>query len=193
MITYVNELKETAVLRFVKDSEALSYGDFILSSGEHSNYYFDSKKITMNTIGACTVALWFIIKLRKFNINRIGGMAISAIPIVQSVVTLSFNYNFPVRGFYVRKKDTKKHGAQRIIEGDIPKGISCKVAIVDDVVTSGDSIIQAIEVVKSEGHEVVKVMCLLDRSQGGKEKLAELGYELESMLVMKDGELTYCA
>lgn len=192
MITYIDRLDEQAVIDLVNNSKALSFGDFILSSGEHSDYYFDSKKLTMTPIGACTVALWFIIKLRKFNINRIGGMAISAIPIVQSVITLSFNYNFPVRGFYVRK-DKKKHGAQRIIEGDIPKGISCKVAIVDDVVTSGDSIIQAIEAVKSEGHEVVKVMCLLDRSQGGKEKLAELGYELESMLVMKDGELTYCA
>jgi orotate phosphoribosyltransferase len=85
----------------------------------------------------------------------------------------------------VIRKEPKKHGTRRFIEGpSVAQG--AKVAIVDDVVTTGGSILKSIEKIEAEGYEVVQVLAILDRLEGGRERLAEAGYNLEPIFTRKD-------
>jgi orotate phosphoribosyltransferase len=159
-----NRLKE--LLR----AHSLMFGEFTLVSGKKSNYYFDSKKTTLLAEGAYLVAAEFLKMLRDNEIqaDAIGGMTLGADPIVCPVAALSHIEGPPLRAFIVRK-EAKDHGTGRKIEGDLePRS---RVVIVDDVVTSGGSTLRAIEAAEEAGHEVVAVLCLVDREEGGTEKL----------------------
>ena len=159
---------------------SLMEGDFLLSSGERSSFYFDSKLLTLDPLGGPFVGEYFIDKLMDHPIKAVGGMAHGAIPIITAIVGLSIAHKKPLPGFYVRQ-DSKTHGTQKLIEGNFPDDKSAPVVIIDDVVTSGGSIIQAIEAVEARGNPIIKVMCILDRDEGGRQALQERGYELQAM------------
>ena len=161
--------REDELLQLIKDVGALLYGDFTLSSLKPSNYYFDSKPLTLDPKGAYVVGNYFFEKLKATDAKAIGGMELGAIPIVSAVTLLSHQYQQPLPAFYVRK-EPKPHGTQSLIEGNFPKDdVSLvPVAILDDVVTGGGSILQAIDAVEAEGNPIVAVMCILDRNEGGR-------------------------
>ena len=161
---------------------ALLYGNFTLSSGKSSSYYFDSKPLTLNPEGAHIVGTYIFDKLRQSDVRAVGGMALGAVPIVEAVTLISYINNHPLPGFFVRK-NAKEHGTARIIEGNLPKDKSHPVAIIDDVVTGGKTILQAIEAVKAEGNPITEVMCILDRGEGGREVLKQRGYDLKAMFI----------
>ena len=166
-------------LRELIVEKSFRYGYFTLSSGKESLYYFDGRLTTLWPEGAYLVGREVFAQVKKAGIDAVGGPTMGADPIVAAVALVSHLEGNPIPAFIVRK-EAKKHGAQRHIEGHLPEGGT--VAIVDDVITSGGSILRAIEVVETAGAKVGKVIALLDRNQGGSDELRSRGYEVFSLL-----------
>jgi orotate phosphoribosyltransferase len=153
-------------------THSLMFGDFTLASGKKSRFYFDSKKTTLRPEGAYLTAVEVLRVLREQGIeaDAIGGLTLGADPIVCPVAALSHVEGPPLRAFIVRK-ETKGHGTGRKIEGDLEPG--SRVVIVDDVVTTAGSTLKAIEAAEGAGHRVVAVLCVVDREEGGTDRLAD--------------------
>ncbi|MCE2795004.1 MAG: orotate phosphoribosyltransferase [Planctomyces sp.] len=143
---------------------ALKFGDFTLASGKKSPYYLDGKQVTLSAEGLLQISWGLLELLQGIQFSGFGGMSIGADPIVGGVLVAAAAQNRPLQGFMVRK-EAKGHGTQRFIEGPISPGD--KVVIVDDVVTTGGSALQAVDRVQEFGCEVVHVVGIVDRLQGG--------------------------
>ena len=163
--------KERERLKELLKSLSLKTGDFLLASGRRSKYYFDSKLTSLTAEGAYLAGRCFLDVISEHDIKAeaIGGMTLGADPIVSVVAALSHIDGHPLGAFIVRK-EPKGHGTMQWIEGPVEPGQ--KVIIVDDVVTTGGSTRKAIERAKEFGLEVVAVMALLDREEGGTEVLS---------------------
>ena len=157
-------------LRDLLIQHSLMFGEFTLASGRKSTYYFDSKKTTLMPEGAFLVAREILRTIReeKIQAEAIGGMTLGADPIVCPVAALSHVEGPPLRAFIVRK-EVKDHGTGRAVEGNLEPG--SRVVVVDDVVTTAGSTLRAIEAAEQAGLRVVAVVCLVDREEGGTEKL----------------------
>ncbi|MFH1092520.1 MAG: orotate phosphoribosyltransferase [Candidatus Omnitrophota bacterium] len=156
----------------------------ILSSGQSSNFYFDGRISSLMSSGAYLIADILLDMIKDDNIDAIGGLTLGADPIIGATVALSFKKNRPLNGFIVRK-DEKKHGMKRKIEGPALKR-SSRVVIIDDVVTTGSSTIQAIEAVQKIGCKIVRVISVVDRSEGAKENIAKYKCNFESIFTKAD-------
>jgi len=174
------ELKEDMnKLRDIVREKSFKYGDFTLSSGLKSSYYFDGRLTTLWPEGAYLVGKKVFAIVREAGVDAIGGPTLGADPIVAAATLVSHLEGNPIPAFIVRK-EPKKHGTQRYIEGNLPQGGT--VAIVDDVITTGGSIFQAIEAVEAEGCQVGKVIVLLDRNQGGADEVRRRRYDFSALL-----------
>jgi orotate phosphoribosyltransferase len=163
---------------------AFRTGEFTLSSGRKSSYYIDGKQVTLSAEGSHLFARLLVEKLRGSGVEAIGGLTLGADPIVGAVAAISRAEGAPIDAFIVRK-EPKSHGTRRRIEGPLREG--ARVAIVDDVITTGGSLLRAIEAVREEaGAQVVKVLCLVDRQEGAEENLRAQGYELEPIFTLRD-------
>ncbi|MFH1063301.1 MAG: orotate phosphoribosyltransferase [Candidatus Omnitrophota bacterium] len=156
----------------------------VLASGKISNYYFDGRISSLSSQGSYLMAKIILDMIKKDKINAIGGLTLGADPIIGATVALSYKRNTPINGFIVRKNE-KKHGMRKLIEGPKLKK-SSKVLIIDDVVTTGSSTIQAIEAVQSIGCEIVRVIAIVDRCEGAQENIKKAGCTLESIFTIKD-------
>ncbi len=164
--------------------EALETGTTrVLASGKRSGYYIDGKVITLDPEGTYLTAKLLFDMLAPVDFDAVGGLTIGADPIVGALALFSYINEMPIQTFIVRK-DPKTHGTMKLIEGKFKRGF--KVVIVDDVVTTGKSIIQAIDAVKREKGEIVKIITLVDRQEGAREKFSSMGYEFESIFIKED-------
>ncbi len=154
-------------------------GEFTLTSGKKSNYYIDGKKITLSPEGAYLVGKAIFDELIKTGVDAIGGVATGAYPIVTAVALVSHLEGKPIPAFIVREVP-KEHGTMRKIEGHLKQG--SRVAIVDDVLTTGGSVSRAIEAVEAAKCKVVKVIVLVDRHEGGSDRLKKEGYDFTALL-----------
>ncbi len=168
-----------AVLRLAKERGALSFGEFKLSSGGTSSYYFDGRLITLDPEGAYLIAKVLLPILRDCRAEAIAGPTLGADPIVAAVAAVSHQEGYPVPGLIVRK-EPKAYGGRRVIEGPLTPG--ARVAVVDDTCTTGGSLITSIDALEAEGCTIVKVLCVLDRREGGSEELRRRGYDFEALL-----------
>ncbi|MEW6456123.1 MAG: orotate phosphoribosyltransferase [Acidobacteriota bacterium] len=155
----------------------------ILASGRESTYYIDGKITTMDPEGAYLIANIVLEILKAFDVDAIGGYTLGADPIVGAVVGLSYQLRKPIYGFIVRK-EPKTHGEMKLIEGPFKRG--WKVALIDDVVTTGSSILKAAKAVEEEGAEVALTMAIVDRLEGGRKNLESKGYKFISIFTRKD-------
>lgn len=166
-------------------SEAYSEGRFILSSGKISNYYIDCRKVTLSSKGAYLSALLILDTLIKRRVDAVGGPTIGADPIVGAVSVLSLiKYNRPIKAFLVRKS-AKAHGLKRQIEGPRLKR-GCRVIVVDDVATSGGSLIETVSCLREKGIKVDTVVVLVDRNEGAKERLKKAKCRFISIFNIED-------
>ncbi len=149
---------------------------FILASGKKSTYYIDGKKTTCDPRGLFYFSLLLLERCRELNLDALGGPTLGADPIGGGVANLSFTTEQNLPCFMVRK-EAKKHGTQNRVEGAEVKGK--RVAVVDDVITTGGSAIKAIQTLRELDAEVVKVFALVDRQQGGREAFAEIGVDYD--------------
>lgn len=178
----IEKVQEEAVA-LLQDCGSLLYGDFTLASGRKSDYYFDSKQLTLDPKGAYFVAKQLLKKLEEEDIEYVGGTAYSAIPIVSHICLYSnIKGRKPIGAFYHRK-ETKGHGTNQLAEGKIaPKG--AKVAIVEDVVTTGTSLLDAISMAESQGCTITNAVVLVDRNEGGREAVEEKGYKFWALFTV---------
>ena len=162
-------------LKALLRERSLMFGDFTLASGQKSTFYFDSKRTTLHAEGALLTAHEFLHVLDREGLepSAIGGMTLGADPIVCPIAAVSAQLGRPVDAFIVRK-EAKEHGTARPIEGMLDEG--AEVVVIDDVVTTGGSTVRAIEAVEAAGHRVIGVLCLVDREQGGAERLSRWGF-----------------
>ena len=179
-------------VRLLEESGALLFGEFTLSSGKKSDYYFDSKKLTLDPAGARFVARQLVAQLDSENIRYVGGVAYGAIPIVSHIVMLTgLREDKPIRAFYHRK-DSKEHGTGAAAEGQFPPQGE-PVAIVEDVVTTGGSLLQSIRHAEESGYNVTHAITLIDRDEGGREAIEAAGYKFWSLFRVErtEGELNF--
>ncbi len=161
--------------------------EVVLSSGEKSSFYFDSKQTTLNPEGSYIIGKLFYQKIKNapIPVEAVGGMTLGADPIVTSIAIVSFLEKNPLPAFIIRK-EPKKHGTCKWIEGKANIPLKAKVAIIEDVVTTGATTLNAILRAEEEGLQVVQVLALIDREEGGREHLSEKGYRLESIFSRSD-------
>jgi orotate phosphoribosyltransferase len=176
----------TRLLQIVRE-KSYEEGEITLTSGKKSDFYVDGKQTTLDSEGGYLVGKLFheMIKGSKIPVEAVGGPTLGADPIVTAISIVSYLEGSPIPAFIIRK-EPKKHGKALWIEGDKNLKSGARVAIVEDVVTTGGSILKAIEAVKAQGLEVVQVLALLDREEGGRENLAKEGYKLESIFTKTD-------
>ena len=162
-------------------------GEITLTSGRKSHFYVDGKQTTLDSEGGYLAGRLFyeIINRSKIPVEAVGGPTLGADPIVSAISVVSYLEGVPIPAFIIRK-EPKKHGKALWIEGDKNLKPGTRVAIVEDVVTTGGSMLRAIEIAKAQGLEVVQVLALVDREEGGRENLAREGYILESIFTKTD-------
>ncbi|MBE9512612.1 MAG: orotate phosphoribosyltransferase [Chloroflexi bacterium] len=154
-------------------------GEFTLTSGKKSNYYIDGKRITLSPEGAYWVGKAIFDELAGIDVDAVGGVATGAYPMVTAVAVISYLEGKPLPVFIVREV-AKEHGTMRKIEGHLKEG--SRVAILEDVLTTGGSVIKAVEAVAAMSCKVVRVIALVDRSEGGSDRLKKEGYDFTAIL-----------
>lgn len=173
-----NRLKEILL-----EKSVISGREFKLASGRTSTFYVDARVSTLWPEGAYLCGKIFLEMLKDFKIDAVGGYSIGADPIVSAIAVLSFLDNRPIPAFIIRK-EVKSHGTGKVIEGNFPE--NSRVAIFDDVITSGGSILRGAKQVEEQGGKVGVVMAVIDREEGGREKIEAAGYKLLSIFTKKD-------
>lgn len=164
--------------------EAFKKGRFVLSSGKVSSYYLDGRIITLTPEGVYLTASIILEMLKNKDIDAIGGPTLGADPIVGAIAVLSHIQKIPLKTFIVRK-DAKKHGTQRKIEGPALKKNS-KVILVDDVATTGNSLVEAKQALQDLGIEVNEAIVIVDRCEGARENLVKKGLKLKSIFKIEE-------
>ena len=170
----MDEIKLKEELLKILKEKALVKGDRTLASGKKSNFYIDGKQVTLDPHGILIVGKTILTMLAGMHVDAIGGPTLGADPIVAAVSLLSSNTGSPIKAFIVRK-EAKKHGMQKMIEGPALRE-GDRVVMVEDVVTTGGSVLSAIREVEALKARVVKVICLVDRGEGAVETLAAYSY-----------------
>jgi len=184
----IRNARHPALARFLNDY-AILHGRFTLTSGRTSSYYCDGKQASFSGEGLALISEAILEEIRDLRIDAIGGMDMGATPIVAAVALRAHQHGLTLPSFVVRK-DVKAHGTQKTIEGVLPDHPPRRVVIVDDVVTSGGSIVKAIETVRARGHEVVLAISMLDRDSGGAEQLARLGVRYQPLVTIAELGIT---
>ncbi len=165
------------------NKHAVIHGDFVLTSGKKSTYYIDGKLLSLMPDGLSNLAKMILELTRNDQVDAVGGLTLGADPIIGAVVALSQENGRPIKGLIVRK-ERSGHGRGKRIEGPVDKGM--KVVVIEDVVTTGSSSLKAIEALEEAGCEIVKVVAMVDRLQGGGENFASKGYKFEPIFTLKD-------
>jgi len=163
--------------------KSVFHGDFILASGARSNYYIDCRLTTLDARGAWLVGQVMHHLIRELaaaagtKVDAVGGLTMGADPVAVAVAVRSaFLGESPLLHAFVVRKSPKSHGQTRLIEGNFRKDDT--VVVLEDVVTTGESTIKAINAVKNEGGTVAFVAVLVDRQEGGRERIEQLGYKV---------------
>jgi orotate phosphoribosyltransferase len=179
-------MENRALLRKCLQKHSVVYGDVTLSSGKKSHYYIDCKRTTLNPEGAFLTGNTILDLLNKEKIfpEAIGGPTVGADPIVTSVAVISHIRKEPLHAFFIRK-DRKTHGLLKQVEGlELKRGM--KVVIVDEVCTTGDSTLEAVAAAEREGFEILAVLSLVDREEGGSERIKERKYPYFPVFTAKE-------
>ncbi len=164
---------------------------FKLVSGKMSNYYVNCKPVILSPRGMYLIGHLTFDAVKDANVVAVGGLTFGADPISVAAAFVSELKKQPLQAFSVRKEQ-KKHGTSQWIEGDLASGD--RVAILEDVVTTGGSTIRAIERARSEGLDVVKIVVAVDRQEGGIENIKEHVPDVTSLItrdeLMREAGLT---
>ena len=175
-------MNEKSRLKELLLEKSYRQGTFTLTSGKTSDFYIDGKQTTLSAEGAylCGKLLFELIRSEPKDIAAVGGMTLGADPLVTAVSLVSFLENDPIPAFIVRK-EAKGHGTGNYIEGLKNLEAGCTVALVEDVVTTGGTLLKVIDRVEAAGFTVGLIVTVIERQEGGTEFLAEKGYPLKAL------------
>lgn len=166
---------------------ALRYGDFTLTSGAKSSYYFDGRLLTTDGESVKIISDLFVDLLMRRDIRRFGGPAVAAVPIIGGITLSAFQKGVDIKGFFVRSEQ-KQYGLGKQIEGHVDPGD--RVAIWDDSISTGGSLMDAVDAVTGLPADIDVAFCILDRNQGGGEKLEARSIPLFNILASNaDGQV----
>jgi orotate phosphoribosyltransferase len=163
-------------------SRAVLFGKFTLASGRESTFYINSKKALFHSETAALLGEVLWETTNDLTIDAIGGLEVGAIPMATAAVIEYARHGRSLEGFFVRK-EAKAHGSKERIEGVLPD--RARVAMVDDVLTTGGSVQQAITEVERAGATVAAVVCIVDRLEGARELLASR-YDYRPIFTLRD-------
>ena len=171
-----------ARLRDIIAKRSFGRGEITLASGRKSDFYFNLKPTMLDAEGAALLAQLTLDALASEELDYIGGLEMGAVPIAAAASAVSALTSSPVHAFFVRKQP-KEHGAKLLIEG-LMKGESLegkRVAVIEDVTTTGGSAMKAIEAAKDAGAEVALVFTMVDRQEGATENFQQAGIKFVSL------------
>lgn len=162
-------------------SRAVAFGDFTLASGKKSSYYINSKLVLFHAEAVALLGELLFRATADLEIDAVGGLEVGAIPMATACVYRYHLAGRPLEGFFVRKQ-AKDHGSKARIEGRLNPGD--RVVVLDDVLTTGESCAVAIRAAEEAGARVVRAVCIVDRLQGARERLA--GYDFRPLYTAHD-------
>jgi len=160
-------------LRLLIEKLCIIEGDFVLSTGGKSRYYFDCKAVALDGEGLTLIAREFLKEIETLPVKptAIGGLTMGADFITAAVIMLSHQTGGKVLKGSIARKEPKKHGTRRKIENELPRGT--KIVAIDDVITTGSSTLTACKEFEEAGYEIVGILAVVDREQGGKKTLED--------------------
>ncbi len=181
---------ETARRRLVEIVKRRSFStgsDVTLVSGRSSSFYFDMKPTMLDPAGSHLIATLILDALAGAEVDLVGGLEMGAVPLATAVAAASYARGRPLPAFFVRKQ-TKEHGARKLVEGLAPGETLAgkRVAVLEDVTTTGGSATKAIEALRTEGAIIDRVITVVDRREGAAENFASAGIPFFAILTAAD-------
>lgn len=176
-----------ARLKDIIAKRSFGRGEITLSSGRKSDFYFNLKPTMLDAEGAALLAQLTLDTLDSEELDYIGGLEMGAVPIAAAAAAVSALTSSPVHAFFVRKQP-KEHGAKLLIEG-LMKDESLagkRVAVIEDVTTTGGSAMKAVEALKDAGAEVALVFTMVDRQEGAAEAFAKAGIKFAALFTAEE-------
>ncbi len=161
----------------------MRFGEFVLSSGATSNYYVDVRKTSLHAEGLKLISKLFWEQLENDNVTAVGGLTLGADPLVAGLILHAAELGKPLEGFLVRRA-AKDHGTRGDVEGNLAG--HKRVAILDDVITSGESALIAAEAAESYKAKVVRVVTVVDRGQGATQVFQQKGLPFTALFAIND-------
>ncbi|OGU01465.1 MAG: orotate phosphoribosyltransferase [Gemmatimonadetes bacterium GWC2_71_10] len=160
---------------------SVATGDFVLSSGRRSHWYIDCRRTTMHAEGLALIGALGLAAIRDagWAPTAVGGLTLGADPVAYAIARASHDAPPAVHGFTVRKQ-AKTHGAGRRVEGCFEPGMP--VVVVEDVITTGGSALEAAAAVREAGGQIAGVFAVVDREEGGSAAIAAAGYQVRTLL-----------
>lgn len=176
--SFLDEIKEELI------NVCVLRGNFVLASGKQSNYMINCKPFMLSPRGHYLLGHTLKNKMPP-STKAVAGYGLGGYALASAVSYSSYTGSGAVPALYIRKA-IKKHGTMALIEGieNLKKGN--EVVIVEDVVTTGGSVLKAAKILRIAGYKVSTVICIVDREEGGKEKLASKDLELISLVTVND-------
>ncbi len=166
------------LMDLLQKNEVIKVGNFVLSSGKESNYYVDMKKAITQPPILAIIAEIISQKIKDEDITKIAGPALGAVPIATAISLESGKPLLMIR------KSKKGYGTSNLIEGELKKGD--QVVVVEDVTTTGNSLLKAIKAIEDNGGLVKRAFVVVDRLEGAKENLKSYGVNLEPLIVVEE-------
>ena len=162
-------------------SRSARHGEFTLASGARSNLYIDARMTTMSPDGLALIGPLALDEIAEagWSPDSVGGLTLGADPISYAIAYASALRSTPIRSFTVRK-EAKSHGTGKLIEG--PFNAGDRVVVVEDVVTTGGSALKAIDAIRAAGADIQGVLALVDREEGGREKIESSGLRVRALV-----------
>ena len=172
-------------LRDLLRERSVRHGDFVLASGKRSSFYIDARRTTMSGEGLVLIGRLGLDRLaaRGWSPQLVGGLTLGADPVAYAIAAAAAAQGVRLDAFTVRKQ-AKDHGTGQRIEGCFAPRTS--VVIVDDVITTGRSTLEAIKAVADDGGRVLGVLAVVDRDEGGRATIQEAGHEVEVLVTARE-------
>jgi|SRR5687768_13021118 len=178
-------MSKTDTLKQLLIERSVRKGNFVLASGKSSTFYVDARLTTMSPQGMVTIGSLGLEQIDDagWKPDSVGGLTLGADPIAFAISYTSAVRPTPLRAFTVRK-EPKQHGTGNLIEGPFKPGD--KVVIIEDVITTGKSAIQAIDAVESAGGVILGVLAVVDREDGGREAIRARGHDVIALTTITE-------
>lgn len=176
-------MNERDELKTILKERSIMKGEFTLVSGKKSNYYINGKMTSLHSRGLYLAAKLLLDLIEGKEYDTFAGPVIGADPIIGALLTLSAERGMEKEGLLIRK-ESKKHGTQNLVEGNLTPGH--RVILLEDVSTTGGSLLKAADAIQDGGGTVVGIYTLVDREEGAVERIAEAGFTFESLFKVSE-------
>ena len=176
---------ERHTLRELLRARSVRTGEFVLASGATSSYYIDARLTTMSGSGQLLIGRRGLVEIdaRGWSPDAVGGLTLGADPVACAIAHAAAVAGRTIDAFTVRKQP-KDHGTGRIIEGNLREG--SRVLIVEDVITTGDSALRAAGVVADAGAQIIGVLTVVDREEGGRARIEAAGHPVAALFTASE-------